>query len=387
MGWAICVIVMVMCNQAVGSESMGMKALRITPEDIPNQGILFVDHEAQGRSGHGHSSLTQCKNGDILAFYANTGGEGIGGHGVAGWSEYKRSTDGGKTWSEPMVFEYSKRVWEGEELYSAMVFSLDTAPDGTLVATVLRYSGRGWHVELPPIYLLSHDHGHTWTEPREFDASLAKDQMARTYNTSFIHQDELFIVFWGDAGNMNVGPYTLWVSDDNGETFRKRSELPFDQWNFYGAAAVLPDGRIIVYSYPHRRGGETDEHNLHYVISEDDGHTWSEVKTTHFAKRLRNPQMSERLGGLYYMHGRSGHAGDAPRHLVLYTSEDGINWDEGVFLNKGSTTDLDSYSANTVVGKFDPATPNRLLILSSIAYDETGRMVNIHQWWIDIDDR
>jgi hypothetical protein len=115
----------VLAYRAMGLEN-GPKEKRpfvIVPGNIPNQGIMFVDHEKEGRSGHGHSAITECKNNDILAFYANTDAEIWGGHSVAGWSEYKRSTDGGKTWSDPIVLDYSKSIWEGDnEVYSALVF-------------------------------------------------------------------------------------------------------------------------------------------------------------------------------------------------------------------------------------------------------------------------
>lgn len=43
----------------------------ITPSNLPNKGILFVDHAANNRSGHLGHALVQCENGDILAFYLN----------------------------------------------------------------------------------------------------------------------------------------------------------------------------------------------------------------------------------------------------------------------------------------------------------------------------
>ncbi|MBN2314910.1 MAG: hypothetical protein JXM79_13345 [Sedimentisphaerales bacterium] len=120
----------------------------INPSTPPNQGFLFVDHEATGRSGHVGNAITECKNGDILAFYVNGSGILWAGHGAAGWTEYKRSTDGGKTWSEPIVFDYSKKVWDENkdiiEEYSftsycnAYVTSVITAPNGNLIAFLSR---------------------------------------------------------------------------------------------------------------------------------------------------------------------------------------------------------------------------------------------------------
>ena len=91
------------------------KRFFVYPADIPNTGVLFVDRQKEDRSGHGNNSLTECRNGDIVAFYSvtGTGADNLNGHGSAGWSEYRRSTDGGLTWGPPTVFEYSKQIWEG----------------------------------------------------------------------------------------------------------------------------------------------------------------------------------------------------------------------------------------------------------------------------------
>ena len=65
-----------------------------------------------------------------------------------------------------MVLDYSKRAWEGDDVYSAIVFAVATVPNGTLIAFVCRFANAGWIKKLPPVYLLSRDHGETWSEPR-----------------------------------------------------------------------------------------------------------------------------------------------------------------------------------------------------------------------------
>jgi hypothetical protein len=370
------------------------KPFSICPADIPNTGVLFVDRQPEDRSGHGNNSLAECRNGDIVAFYSVTGigADNLNGHGTAGWSEYRRSTDGGQTWSDPVVFEYSKRMWEGDEVHSALVYSVITAPNGTLIATVIRYANEKWQKQRAPVYFLSHDHGHTWQGPREFDESATVDEIAYTMDTAFVHGGEVFLVFRGGGSDMTPGgPHTLWVSADNGESFRQRSVLPFEQAHYYWAAGALDDGQIIVYSYNahFKREDQTAEQNIPYVISTDGGRTWSDVRTTHFAKGIRNLQMSGKLGPWYFMHGRSGsypreRVGDdpGPGHFVLYSSRDGIHWDEGIVLMSRLQTPGggDCYSANEVIGKYDPQTPERLLIHADISY--SGAKTNMHQWWV-----
>jgi hypothetical protein len=321
-----------------------------------------------------------------------TGADNLNGHGSAGWSEYRRSTDGGLTWGPPAVFEYSKQIWDGDEVFSGLVYPVITAPNGTLIATVIHYANERWQKQQGPVYFLSYDDGHTWKGPRKYDASATVHDIAYTMNTSFVHDGEVFIVFRGGTSDMTPGgPQTLWASADNGESFSRRSTLPFDNAVYYWAAGSLDDGRIIVYTYDAhlKKDDPTAEQNIPYVTSKDGGRTWSEVQTAHFAKGIRNMQLAGKLGGLYFMHGRSGSnkrvlVGDdpGPGNFVLYSSPDGIRWDEGIVLMSRLQTPGggDCYSANEIIGKYDPATPDKLLIHSDICY--SGAKTNMHQWWV-----
>jgi len=363
----------------------------INPSNPPNEGSLFVDHEATGRSGHVGNAITECKNGDILAFYVNSSGVLWGGHGAAGWTEYKRSTDGGKTWSDPIVFEYSKKVWDENKdiiedyafnsYYTAYVTSVITAPNGTLIAFVSR--------RLPilpaekqrkPVYLISTDNGNTWGEPKLVDEKASFEDVTLVHSDAgvFVYEGNIYAVFIGGGSHdYNEGNYSFYMSDDNGESFKRISSDLFAGTSSgkHVSANVLDDGRFIVYSF-----NPKDEHNLPYVISEDKGLTWSEVQYTYMEKRMRNAQVCDKIGDYYFMTGRSGNSGDDPSCLVLYTSEDGIHWDRGVFLNKVQIG-LDSYTANEIIGKYNPDKPKRLLIQSSIGY--SGLSTNVVHWWIE----
>lgn len=363
----------------------------ISPANPPNKGILFVDHEANGRSGHVGNALTECKNGDILAFYVNGSGIIWDGHGAAGWTEYKRSTDGGNTWSEPVVLEYSKNVWDANEdveddfdfnaYHTAYVTSVVTAPNGHLIA----FMSRRLPVLSPekqkkPVYLISNDNGYTWSAPRLIDkeASFEEVTLMHSDRGAFVYDNKVYAIFLGGGSrDYNEGKYSFYVSEDNGETFKKISDDLF-AGAFAGkhmSANVLDDGSFIIYSFNPR-----DEHNLPYVISTDKGYTWSEVKYMYMEKRMRSAQVSEKIGGYYFMTGRSGNGGDDPSCLVLYASKDGINWDSGLFLNK-IQQGIDTYTSNEVIGKYDPSKPKRLLIQSSIGY--SGMRNNIRHWWVE----
>ena len=368
---------------AVASESSSNE-FKILPDSVPNDGLLFVDHQKFGRSGHGGNCITECQNGDIVSFYSNVSGEILAGHGSAGWSEYRRSEDGGRTWGPPNILDYSKRAWEGDEVYSALVFAVTTAPNGTLIAFASRFEGEPWIKKLPPVYLISHDHGSTWSDPYPLDAGGNVEEVALTFDAVFVHNNQIFAVFMGGSATYCDGPYTLYVSENNGETFERRSLLPFDYRNYYVTGGVLDQGEIIVYSYGYRADAAIDEYNIDYVVSLDEGRTWSEVKTTKFARAIRNPQLSSKIGDFYFLHGRSGSMSSDPGNLVLYSSSDGIHWDDGIILHRNITKGTyDSYSANEVIGKYDQTASNRLLIQSSIVYDADSRKVNEHHWWVD----
>ncbi len=367
----------------------------IFPEDPPNDGILFVDHESRRRSGHYGSALTECKNGDILAFYMNVSGEIYDGHGQAGWAEYKRSKDGGKSWEEPVILEYSQKIWDDNKLKgdsvpqrtcynAAYAATVVTAPNGNIVAVLTRRQANqhGITGQLPPVYILSKDNGYTWSEPKEVDKTATVDELSMTHSdgASFVYEGVIYIGFIG--GNFGGGKYSFYASEDNGETFTKRSgglgESSLIKKHFYYMTAkALDDGSFIAYIY-----NPGDDRNIPYIISKDKGYTWSEVRTTYMEKRIRAGQLSEKIGDYYFMQGRSGITDtDVPWCLVLYASKDGIHWDRGRYLNK-TQLGLDSYSANEAIGKYDPSTPKRLLIQSSISYSGYGR-VNVKHWWVE----
>ena len=90
-----------------------------------------------------------------------------------------------------------------------------------------------------------------------------------------------------------------------------------------------------------------------------------------------------KLNGTYFMHGRSGSFGERANkgHLVLYSSKDGLNWDEGCCLRMRDEG-LGAYSNNLVVGSLNPNKPNRLLIQASHAYEQ--HLTNILHWWINV---
>jgi Neuraminidase (sialidase) len=355
------------------------KAFDIIPPNPPNEGILFVDHSKAGRSGHLGHALVEYEDGKILVFYPNCSDDNAGHSGV-GWMEFKRSEDGGRTWSEPIVLEYSKRLFdEGAGKGSASVSEKAVrTKDGAIVLFNLVFDisqFASWKPLFIPTYIRSRDGGRTWTKAKELC-----DQRGRVYDVLY-HKDTIMALeFCNDSVETWTGTkpehvYRLYVSTDGGETFSERSALPFGTYGRgYGTMEVLKDGRIIACVY-----NIEDEHHLEYVTSADDGYTWSEVQRTSCAKKIRNPQMVA-VGDLFFLHGRSGNKGDDSGHFVLYTSPDGIHWDSGMYLRM-QDAGHGAYSNNLVVGKLAQGKRLRLLIQASHAYEQ--HKTNILHWWID----
>ena len=358
----------------------GAPAFAIEPPDPPNDGILFVDHAATGRGGHLGHALVEVEPGHILAFYPNCS-DRSNGHTGDGWMEYKRSEDGGRSWSEPVVLPYSKDVYESGENRAVMCEKAVRTAEGSILLFNFEHENTEahnwrWKPITVPTCIQSNDGGHTWSSPRKVG-----DENGRIWD-ALIHEGTIYVLeLFNDSRENWYGcspkhHYSLYVSTDNGMTFSRRSILPFDiMGRGYGTMEILPDGNLIAYVY-----NTKDEKNLEYVISADGGHTWSAPRQSFFAKQIRNPQMAAFRGG-YVLHGRSGSYGEADikGHFVLYTSPDGIHWDEGRYLQI-RTAGAGAYSNNLLVHDPDGKNPPRLLIQASHAYDKSK--TNVHHWWL-----
>ena len=352
----------------------------VVPPNPPNDGIPFVDHSVNDRSGHLGHALVEYEPGRILAFYPNCSAKNKG-HTGDGWMEYKRSEDGGQSWSEPAVLPYSKKVYESGNNRAVMCEKAIKTDEGNILLFNFEhenseeYKWRWIPIDVPT-YLQSSDGGRTWSEARQLG-----DEPGRIWD-AIVHEGAIYVLeLFNDSrenwyGCLPEHHYSLYVSTDSGKTFSRRSILPFDiMGRGYGTMEILPNGDLIAYIY-----NTKDEKNLEYTISSDAGHTWSAPEKAFFARQIRNPQMVAFNGG-YVLHGRSGSYGDPEikGHFVLYTSSDGINWDEGRYL-KMQTAGAGAYSNNVLVHDPENAESSRLLIQASHAYEQSK--TNIYHWWL-----
>ena len=319
-------------------------------------GTIVADFETEnpGRNSHGGPVALELANGNLFVFHTN-----VTGHSVDGWSEYAISTDGGRTWDMYNKFIYSYNAYQKNPKVAAWVEEGLVTSKGTVVLFIshmgnpVRGGGGDGRTNLG--FMRSYDNGATWSEYQPLDGSFAgyPAAVAVEGKTNYLLVDS------------NEGPHVLYVSTDDGRSWRKRSTLPLEDSRWYGALCVMEDGRLLAGAYECVDG---DEHHFFYCKSEDEGHTWGDEKRVYLDKRIRDPELAY-LDGRYYLHGRAGHGGEYGRKFVLYQSDDGENWGEGNIISSLGRRSLDGYSHNVIINKYNEDVPDELMVLYSIAYD------------------
>lgn len=332
---------------------------------------IFIDNQKKNRSGHMGHALVEAAPGEILDFYSNCSYDRVDGHSGYGWMEYKRSLDGGESWDEGTVLLYSMRIYE-QGVHTALCEKAVKAPNGDLVL-FFQITDASEEIACEPwsepTLITSSDKGYTWSEGRTFGAD-----KGRIYD-AVVHDGSIYVLMESNEHFLGSKPehcYKVYKSDDNAQTFRE-IVLPIDAYRKgYGVLQFSGD-TLYAYAYD-----EADEEHMTYTVSEDFGETWSEPAKSYVAKKIRNPQIGI-LDGLWILHGRNGGAGDG---LVLYTSEDGVHWDEGRMIAVRPVFGCAYYSNNIVITAEHPEEKNRMLVQFSHVYDKNR--VNIMHFWLTV---
>jgi len=334
---------------------------------------IFVDHQAQKRSGHMGHAMVDCGKGRILDFYSNVDYDRVDGHSGYGWMEYKISEDYGKTFGEARVLPYSMRLYR-EGKHTALCEKAVKAPDGRIFLffqitdASLPIACEPWS---PPTMAVSDDNGETFTDGMDIGADCG-----RIYDAI---ADDRYVYFLMEANEHFLGTspehvykiYRLGMKENAFTSFT----LPIDAMGKgYGALGLYKDGSIIAYAYDSNRECEPE-----YTVSRDCGESWSEPKRAFTDKRIRNPQL-QRVDEDWFLIGRNGGDGDG---LVLYHSADGISWEEGITVDTRPAGEGCGYYSN-MLPIAEPGQPKRILMQYSHVYHKNR--VNIAHRWITLND-
>lgn len=222
---------------------------------------VVVDREVGQYLGHPTTVLLE-DNKTLLAVYPK-------GHG-RGAIVYKRSRDGGRTWSErlptPSSWATSKEV---PTLYRVV--------DRQGVRRLIMFSG------LYPIRMaISPDDGHRWSELQpigNFGGIVAMSDLVRLKNGDYLamfHDDGRFFTDTNQRQNPPVFTVYQTLSSDGGLTWGKPREVTrHDSAHLCEPGIVRsPDGnQLAVLLRENSR-----QHNGFVIFSDDEGQTWTEPR-------------------------------------------------------------------------------------------------------------
>lgn len=130
-----------------------------------------------------------------------------------------------------------------------------------------------------------------------------------------------------------------------------------------GYGSILMDDKGVLHAYAYNVNAEEQ---MDHATSTDKGKTWILQTPCYLAKGIRNPQTAQ-IDGIYILHGRAG----GLKGFVLYTSENGYDWDEGCMLVEKEG--VSAYYSNNL--NLSDEKGNFLLIQYSESYD--GNRVNV----------
>ncbi len=321
---------------------------------------LYIDNKARKRSGHMCHAMIEYQPGRIIDFNSNCSAVRLQGHAAYGWVEYRYSDDYGKTWSEPHDLPYSRQeFFDGNYTIS---IEKGVCIDGVITLFALR------NTQFSPIccepwktamVLQSHDFGKTWTEPYELC-----EFEGRVYDAA-VHDGVIYAMIFcnpNHVGKTTEHVYRLYTSRDNGRSFQLASVIDIENiGHAYGALQFRDDGSLIAYANDIGNGFRLSE-----SISYDLGKTWKRLPDAVLPEGIRNVQVS-RLGPGYVMHGRAFRNARYGKGLIVYTSKDAVNWDDGILLEPEKTSCY--YSGNLRLVK--PDGTESLLVQYSDIYGDT----------------
>jgi photosystem II stability/assembly factor-like uncharacterized protein len=234
--------------------------------------------------------------------------------GIGGRLDFIRSTDGGRTWSKPIVAVDSP--WDDRNP------ALGQMPDGTLVlaygeAHSYRPNGSFDLAAGPylPFFVTSSDGGCTWSAKHAFAGPWPN---VSPFGKITVCRDGTALM---SIYQMPTGAVALLRSSDNGRTWGDSSRVAAGAASDETQLLALPDGRLLSFT---RMEGDS-KFGLRLQESDDQGRTW--VRERRLMKVQQWPFDATRL--------KSGHLllsyGSRVEHFgagVVLSKDNGKTWDE-----------------------------------------------------------
>ena len=276
------------CGLAAAAKGSGMR-----PQIIDHQHRIVYQNE------YGYTAwptILHAKNGDLLiAFDEAMRRPTITHSDPTFFAMLIRSSDGGKTWSDPTPLGgyrnngvesigavvlrngdilaqcYHPRYWTEAEARKR--FKFPSATPG--VHHSKRYPWYQEHGNFNYIYR-STDNGYTWDPPVSFDASPYR--MAFMLRGAAELADGTLVLPCTDD-SFDSGRDFVMFSKDGGRTWGNPTAITRDPSLFFSEPALLllPSGRLIAMLRTHKDG---QGFYLHQAESNDGGKTWSEARKT-----------------------------------------------------------------------------------------------------------
>lgn len=299
-----------------------MKIERSNYTIVLSEPTIYIDNESRQRSGHMTHALAEFAHGKIIDFNSNCSAVRESGHFPYGWVEYRISEDCGKTYSDIKTLDYSYKCFI-DGINTISVEKAVACEDGTIVAFCLRNDALSRQFCEPwatPTVVRSCDGGKSWSEAEEYSP-----YPGRTYDAIY-HKGIIYVLHFCNPnflGATDEHKYRIYKSCDNGKTFTEMCEVPIDTMG-RGYSSMLFDENDTLHVYAYNIN---DEVNMDHAISCNRGEAWSILTPSYLAKGIRNPQTAI-LDGIFILHGRSADS----KGFVVYTSQNGSEWDEGHFV-------------------------------------------------------
>jgi hypothetical protein len=249
---------------------------------------------ASGVSGHIHPALCVTKSGAIVVVFGQSDMKDL---------RVARSTDGGRSWTEPVAFEPSI----DEQIYPG---SLTTLADGRVVHFWNRWL-EGRKEPRWPVYSVSSDDGATWGPERALPQSQTFTRVIRhpivelSADRWLVSCSDVSLIHHPQSGKTETyadgrtdppdarrpvvpivrtprGTLVSGIglrSTDDGKTWQKLAGMPdIASQGWRHDLACLPNGWLLASEV---LGEGVGGHKFRYVVSHDDGLTWSHYVDFH----------------------------------------------------------------------------------------------------------